>query len=73
MILNHINFSGMEINKSNLMFLCTEIQNAKFLLAVHLNDNGITKDVDLFYELLDIFGLDTRDVPSVKKDDDEKM
>ena len=55
------------------MFLCSEIQNAKFLLAVHLNDNGITKDIDLFYELLDIFGLDTRDVPTANKDDDEKM
>ena len=54
------------------MFLCTEVQNAKFLLAVHLNDNGITKDIDLFYELLDIFGLDTRDVQTIKKDDDEK-
>jgi hypothetical protein len=55
------------------MSLCNEIQNAKFLLAVHLNDNGITKDIDLFYELLDIFGLDSRDVPMNKKDDDEKM
>ena len=43
------------------------------MLAVHLNDNGITKDIDLFYELLDIFGLDTRDVPINKKDDDEKI
>ena len=42
-------------------------------MAVHLNDNGITKDIDLFYELLDIFGLDTRDVPMIKKDDEEKM
>lgn len=73
MILNHVNFSGMEINKQNLMSLCNEMQNAKFLLAAHLNDNGITKDVDLLYELLDIFGLDTRDVPNIKKDEDEKI
>ena len=55
------------------MSLCNHIQNAKFLLAVHLNDNGITKDPDLFYELLDIFGLDIRDVPMIKKEDDEKL
>ena len=73
MILNHVNFSGMEINKQNLMSLCKEMQNAKFLLAAHLNDNGITKDVDLMYELLDIFGLDIRDVPNIRKDEEEKI
>ena len=63
----------MDINKVNLMNLCDEIQNARFLLSIHLNDNGISKDIDLMHELLDIFGLDKRDIPFIKKDDDSKF
>ena len=59
----------MNINKANLMIFCNLCQEAKFLLSIHLNDNGITMDNDLMYELLDIFGLEPKDIPLIKKNE----
>jgi hypothetical protein len=58
----------MEINKKNMMRLCTELQYAKLLLSVHLNDNGISIDYDYMLEVLDIFGIFFKDIPQIKKD-----
>jgi hypothetical protein len=55
--------SGMDINKTNMMYLCTEMQYAKLLLSIHLNDNGITEDFEYMYEILDSFGIYPKDIP----------
>jgi uncharacterized protein YjbI with pentapeptide repeats len=54
---NHLNFSGMNIDKSHMSRLCNNLVNVQFLMAIHLNDNGITFDEDLLEECLDIFGI----------------
>lgn len=37
--LTHINLSGMNFNRENLVLVANSLANSKTLLAVHLNDN----------------------------------
>ena len=55
--------SGMDINKTNMMYLCTEMQYAKLLLSIHLNDNGINMDQSMFADALEIFKIEPNDLP----------
>ena len=50
--LSHINFSGMALKPDQLFKLFEILQNCKCLCALHLDDNGITKDEKLFYDCL---------------------
>ena len=53
----------MNIDKANLINISEFCQQAQFLLSVHLNDNGITMDTDFMHEILDIYGLEPKDIP----------
>jgi hypothetical protein len=43
-ILNHVNISGMKIERNHLIELCKKIIISRLIMSVHLNDNGITFD-----------------------------
>lgn len=50
---NHINFSGMNFKKPQIFELIEILRNCEFLLALHLSDNGITRDKELYYDCLE--------------------
>ena len=55
--LNHVNFSGMNFGKDQIRELLEILRDCEFLLAIHLSDNGITEDDDLFYDCLEEFQI----------------
>lgn len=68
-VLNHMNFSGMSIDKSNMIDLIKIVTGSKLIMSVHLNDNGITRDAKYFNEALCYFGLNFDDIPWQKQED----
>ena len=56
-LMNHINVSGMNICRSELITFCKQCMASPLLMSIHLNDNGITKKVGYFTEILDLFEL----------------
>ena len=59
-ILSHLNVSGMNLNKDQLLKLSVSAAGNDYLIAIHLSDNNIVFSEDLFEEILDIFGLDSK-------------
>ena len=43
LFINHINFSGMNLNFEYLMKLVVMFKRCQFLLGIHLSDNNIVK------------------------------
>ena len=56
-ILNHVNFSGMDIDPNYLTSLCRTMSDCPLLMGIHLNDNGINSQLNYFVEVLDIFNM----------------
>ena len=65
--INHVNFSGMNFQKGQILQLLEMMKNSEFLLAIHLSDNGITKDVDFYYECLDDFMITEDDLVEINR------
>ena len=56
----HLDISGMSFcpKEGHLIKLCAVISaSSDSLLAVHINDNQIRADEELFEEILDMFGI----------------
>lgn len=66
-ILNHLNFSGMNFDKDNLLKFCASMRKIKFLMGAHLNDNGIMHDHQTMMKIVHIFGMSDADIPESKK------
>ena len=47
LVLNHVDFSGMNIDKEHLIFLCKNMADIRLLMGIHINDNGVIHDEDL--------------------------
>ena len=62
-ILNHLNFSGMNFDKENLLRFCTSMRKIKFLMGLHMNDNGIMHDHPTMMKIVHIFGMTDADIP----------
>ena len=60
LILNHLDLSGMNIIREQMVEVCKSIANNDVLLSVHLNDNGIRSEMDYTLEIMDLFGLDDK-------------
>ena len=43
--------------------------DAALIMAVHLNDNGITRDSSYFKEAIEMFGLTFNDIPWSRKEE----
>lgn len=67
-ILNHVNFSGMNIAPEYLLPLCQEMSKCSLLMGIHLNDNGVTSDIKFLLEVLDVFKLKAKDIPMKRID-----
>ena len=65
--INHVNFSGMNFQKSQILQLLEMIKNSEFLQSIHLSDNGITKDVDFYYDCLDDFMITEEDLIEINR------
>ena len=65
--LNHLNFSGMNFSKDQIRELLEILHNCEFLLALHLSDNGITEDGDLFYDCLEEFQITDKDLVEINR------
>lgn len=68
-ILNHVNFSGMNIEWSRLLDLCQCIVKAPLIMGVHLSDNNISQRMEYFLEILDVFDMTLRDIPRRRIDE----
>lgn len=62
-ILNHVNFSGMNFDRPNLIRISESFTQSNLLTAVHMNDNGISSDFTLLLKILELFGLDKHEIP----------
>lgn len=62
-ILNHFNMSGMNFTMDKIKLLCESIIKNDMLMSIHMNDNGITLDYELMLEILDMFGIQEKDLP----------
>ena len=60
--MNHINFSGMNLEKTQILTLLNLFKNLKFLLGIHLSDNNYTNQ-PYFIEGMNKFGIEYRDIP----------
>ena len=58
--LNHVDLSGMNFSRDQLIQVATAAAQSEGLCGVHLSDNGLRKDEDLLGETLDAFGLDPK-------------
>ena len=59
-MLNFLNISGMNFGREQIVKICNHIARSKFLLSVHMNDNGIR-----FSEGTGKITLDQREAPFV--------
>ena len=64
---NHINFSGMNFKKPQIFELIEILRNCEFLLALHLSDNGITRDKELYYDCLEEFQITEEDLLEINR------
>ena len=64
--MNHINFSGMNFEKPQILTLLNLFKNLKFLLGIHLSDNNMT-DQDYFIDAMGSLGIEYRDIPFSKR------
>lgn len=62
-VLNHLNFSGINMPQEQMVTFCMSMKRAKFLMGVHLSDNGITQNEQYMEEVLQIFDLGLEDIP----------
>jgi hypothetical protein len=53
----------MRFDRERIIQLCNYILEAKLLMGIHLNDNGISLDNDFMSEILDIFAIGINDIP----------
>lgn len=57
-LLNHVNFSGMNMPDDVVRRLCQGMYKSHFLAGIHLSDNGIKNNPALMSDILSIFGID---------------
>ena len=66
--LNHINFSGMNFEKDQLISLIQVINShSEYILALHLNDNGINNDNEYYYDCLEEFQITDEDLIEINR------
>ena len=53
----HLDVSGMNFTNEQIIQLAQNASQCEGLVAIHLSDNGIKTEKELFGEILDIFGL----------------
>ena len=63
-LLNHLDLSGMNYDKENLIKICEGISCCPNLMGIHFNDNNIIdkRNEDYFSEILSIFAIDDRNI-----------
>ncbi len=59
--MNHINLSGMKLTESPVLKICKSCAKSKLIMSIHLNDNDITSNKQLFKDALEIFQLSEAD------------
>ena len=67
-LLNHLKLSGMAISPKEILELCKTAMTSNLLMSLHLNDNGITRNMNYLVDVLQIFELTLNDVSNQKKD-----
>lgn len=64
--LGHLNLSGMRFTPESLLDLCSCISKSQSIQIVHLSDNGISQDLDLYTEIVDLFSIEYSSLPKTK-------
>lgn len=65
--MTHLKLSGMELGKQELIKIAEHSVKCPLLLAIHLNDNDITRDQKYMLSLLEVFNLGEIDLKSIDR------
>ena len=67
--INHLNFSGMNLNREQILHMLELARTLKYLLGIHLSDNGIVtemtghaSDKEFYYDCLEPFRISEVDL-----------
>ena len=69
-VLNHVNFSGMNITGERLIQFTEELTNVTMIMGVHLNDCEINRNIDILTRMLQLFDLTLEDIPKERQEMD---
>lgn len=72
LFINHVNFSGMNLNEEQVRTLIRIFKGCQFLLGIHLSDNNIaasqtSKSSEYFHEIMQIFGIRNLDLQAINR------
>ena len=62
LIINHVNFSGMNLGYEQVMLILKLIKKCSFIVGIHLNNNGITLNNKYFKEVMRLFSIREADL-----------
>ena len=62
MFINHVNFSGMNLDFEHMMGLLKIWTNCHFMVGIHLNNNGIALNTNYFKEVMELFDIREADL-----------
>ena len=72
--MTHLNLSGMNFQKPQIIELLNNVRECKYLLSIHLSDNGITQsdkghvaDIEFYYDCLEPFGITDTDLIEINR------
>ena len=61
LFINHVNFSGMNLEFQPIMKLLKSLKRCHFLIGIHLSNNGITSSKN-FSEMMRYYGITEEDL-----------
>ena len=62
LFINHINFSGMNFDFDKIMHLLKIIKKCNFIIAIHLNNNGLALNTNYFKQIMKLFNIKEADL-----------
>ena len=65
--LNHLNLSGMHFRKEQIRTLLVSIKQCVYLISLHLSDNNISQEREFYYEVLDEFNINEKDLLEINR------
>ena len=67
--INHVNFSGMNLYKSQVLNLLEHLRECKLLVSIHLSDaKGMNaEDKEFYYDCLEKFGITEEDLLEINR------
>lgn len=65
--LGHLNLNGMMLDQRAIIEICTSIAGSKNIHVVHLSENGICQDDQLYFKVLELFSIHKDQIPNQRR------